>query len=104
MAAKIQDSEFHAYAHIKDELKDAGWDTRNPARNSSGQVYTQNECHSHPEIKTYLALERPENVVKVTDSVFWVIEAKPYHNMLPQAVSEAEQYATKISISKNVKA
>ncbi len=69
-----------------------------------GQVYTQAECLSHPEIGKYLGKEKPENVVKVTETAFWVIEAKRSHPQLAQAVSEAEDYAKKINHSKNIKA
>jgi type I restriction-modification system DNA methylase subunit len=99
-----RDSEFHAYNYIRDELRERGWDIRNPKNHPTGQVYTQNECLTHPEIKNCLNLDRPENVVKITDSVFWVIEAKREHSQLGQALKEAEDYAKKINKSKNIKA
>ncbi len=102
--ADVQSSEVHAYVYIRDELEAKGWDTRNPARHSSGQVYTQSECLSHPEIKKCLVLDKPENVVKITESVFWVIEAKRSHRQIAQAVSEAIEYASKINQSNRIRA
>jgi len=107
MARKVKDpksSEVDAYVFIKKELKTLGWDVRNPARQPSGQVYTQAECLSHPEIKKYLVRDKPENVIKINETVFWVIEAKNEHKKLAQAVSEAIAYAEKINRSKNIKA
>ena len=100
MAAKLrkpQNTEVDAYVYIKQNLKLLGWDIRNPARHLAGQVYTQNECFAHPEIKKVFGLERPENVVKLSESTFWVIEAKRNHKELDRAVSEAEDYARKLS-------
>lgn len=102
--SKPRDSEFHAYAFIRDNLKELGWDIRNPARHAEGQVYTQQECLSHPELKACLNLDRPENVIKVTESAFWVIEAKPNHKDIETALSEAIDYAKKINRSSMVKA
>ncbi|MDQ4121669.1 MAG: SAM-dependent methyltransferase [Acidobacteriota bacterium] len=99
-----RDSEFHAYGFIRDELKERGWDVRNPKNHPTGQVYTQGECLADTELKACLGLDRPENVVKVTDSVVWVIEAKREHSQLGQALREAEDYARKINQSKNIKA
>lgn len=101
---KALSSEVDAYVFIKDELKAIGWDTRNPARNPLGQVYTQSECLADPEIKTYLVLERPENIIKISESVLWVIEAKRSHKQLDQALNEAKYYAEKINNSKNLQA
>src|SRR5581483_11935291 len=102
--AKALSSEVDAYLYIKDELKAQGWDVRNPARFPYGQVYTQSECLANPEIKAYLGLDKPENVVKVSDTVLWVIEAKREHKQLDQTVKEAEDYAKKINQGKNLKA
>ena len=52
--AKSKDTEVDSYIFIKENLKSLGWDTRNPARNPHGEVYTQNECFNHPEIKKRL--------------------------------------------------
>src|ERR1035438_9637165 len=92
-----KDTEVDAYIFIKENLKALGWDTRNPARNGSGQVYTQNECLSNPEIKKLLGLERPENIVRINDETLWVIESKRSHAELNSAVTEGEDYADKLN-------
>lgn len=98
-----RNTEVDAYVFIKENLKELGWDVRNPLRVASGQVYTQNECLSEPEIKQCLNLDRPENIVKVTESTLWVIEAKREHRQLDQALEEAEGYARRINKSRNFK-
>lgn len=97
---KPKDSEVHAYEFIKANLRLLGWDVRNPERADEGQVWTQNECLSNPEIKRCLGLDRPENIVKVTESVLWIIEAKRSHSELQKALDEAEyDYASKFKDS-----
>ena len=98
------DSEFRAYAFIKENLETLGWDTLNPARNASGQVYTQNECLHNPEIKRFLGARRPENIVKVSESILWIIEAKARHEELNKAVREARDRSKQISQSKKLSA
>jgi type I restriction-modification system DNA methylase subunit len=88
-------TEVDAYAFIKSELKALGWDTRNPATYPKGQVYTQNQCLSNPEIKKYLDKKRPESIVKVTETALWVIEAKSERTAIDQALDEAENYYAK---------
>lgn len=95
--SKARNSEVDAYVFIKENLKLLGWDIRNPARNPGGQVYTQNECLSHEALKDALGLDRPENVVKVSESIQWIIEAKRDHKQLDLAVVEAEDYAKRIN-------
>src|SRR5439155_3640884 len=73
---RARSSEVHSYVYIKNALKELGWDTRNPSRAPAGQVYTQNECLEHPEIQARLNQDRPEYVVKITETDYWVIEAK----------------------------
>jgi type I restriction enzyme M protein len=104
MVTRARSSEVHAYGFIRDDLKERGWDTRNPSRHPSGEVWTQNECLAEPEIAAHLGLDKPENVVKISDSVLWVIEAKNEHGKLSQALSEAKAYAKKINGSQNLKA
>ena len=58
-----QSTENDAYVYIKNQLKDLGWDTRNPARNETGEVYKQNECLANVEIKKCLNLDKPEAIV-----------------------------------------
>jgi hypothetical protein len=104
MSRRGESTEVDAYIFIKEKLKILGWDTRNPSRNPAGQVYTQNECLSHPEISKFLGLMKPENVVKISETTFWVIEAKKEHGSLQKALDEAENdYADKINDSKNIK-
>ena len=97
-------TEVDAYIFIKENLRTLGWDTRNPEKNPAGQVWTQNECLSNAEMKAHLGLDRPENVVKVTDKILWVLEAKRSHGELSRAVSEAEDYAAKLNESTLFKA
>ncbi len=104
MAAKAKSSEVDAYVFIKDRLKILGWDTRNPSRVPGGQVWTQSECLAHPEIKKTLGLQKPENIVRVRESVLWVIEAKRSHKQLDQAITEAEDYANRINTSNSIEA
>lgn len=87
---RATDSEVHAYEFIKANLRLLGWDIRNPERSDAGQVWTQNECLSNPAIKDCLGLDRPENIVKVTEQALWIIEAKRSHGQLAQALSEAQ--------------
>lgn len=101
--AKSKDTEVDAYIFIKENLKTLGWDTRNPARNPNGEVYTQNECFHHAELKKRLGNLKPENVIKLSEKNFWVIEAKRTHKQLDQALSEAKDYADIINKSNSIK-
>lgn len=101
---KSKDTEVDAYIFIKENLKTIGWDIRNPARNPNGEVYTQNEVFHHPELKKCLGQLKPENVVKLSEKYFWVIESKRSHTQLDQALSEAIDYANHINKSNSIKA
>lgn len=91
------DSEVEAYHFIRQQLKDLGWNIKDPCRNNGGEVWTQNQCLADPAIKRALGATRPENVVKVSESKVWVIEAKSRQSLLDKAVMEAQQdYAEKI--------
>lgn len=97
-------SEVDAYIYTRKELKELGWDVRNPAKNPQGQVYTQNQCLSDPEIKRWLEKKRPEYIVKVNETTLWVIEAKSKRTLISKALDEAENdYARKINQSKTLK-
>lgn len=92
-------TEVDAYIFIKENLRALNWDTRNPEKVATGQVYTQNECLSNAEIKRLLGLNRPENIIKVTENILWVVEAKRSHGEIAKAVSEAEDYAKALNKS-----
>ena len=96
---KSPDTEVDAYVFIKNSLKALGWDTRNPERNPEGQVWTQNECLGNPEIKRLLVLKRPENIVKVSEKVLWVIEAKRSIHELKAAMGDAFKRAAVLNQS-----
>ena len=97
-------TEKNAYAYINATLKELGWDTRNPNRHPGAHVYTDSQALGHPELKKGLGQLRPENVVKVTETKFWVIEAKSSRHQLAQAISEAEGYAKAINDKSAVQA
>lgn len=101
---KARATEVDAYIFIKQDLKALGWNVRNPARPGGGQVYTQNECLSHEEIQEQWGARRPENVVKLSESSYWVIEAKRDRNQLDQALKEAQDYANDLNRSAVIKA
>ena len=93
-------TEVDAYVFIKENLKSLGWDTRTPERVPEGQVWTQNECLGNREIKRLLGLGRPENIVKVSEKVLWVIEAKRSRKELKAALSDAYGRAEILNQSK----
>lgn len=94
---KRRDSEVEAYIFIKDKLEELGWDPRNPARSPNGQVYTQNQVLEKDVFADALGRDRPENVVKISETKYWVIEAKNRREKLHKAISEAEDYAEAIN-------
>ncbi|MHB1430258.1 MAG: HsdM family class I SAM-dependent methyltransferase [Rhodocyclaceae bacterium] len=99
------ESEVEAYHFIRANLKELGWIVKNPSRTGDGQVWTQNQCFEHPELKAALKLIRPENIVKLSETKFWVIEAKSKKASLPQALKEAENdYAKAINKRKGIRA
>jgi type I restriction-modification system DNA methylase subunit len=104
VASRPRATEVDAYIFIKETLRELGWDTRNPFRNAGGQVYTQNECLEHPAIHAALNRDRPENVVKLSETAFWVIEAKRDQRNLATALAEAEEYARRIHTQDGVTA
>jgi len=95
---KGSSSEVHAYVHILHELTNKkGWDKK--------QVYTQQECLKIKSIAEQLGQKKPENVVKINETVFYVIEAKNERTKLEKALQEArEDYANKINEGGKVKA
>jgi type I restriction-modification system DNA methylase subunit len=99
---KRRDSEVEAYIFIRDKLGELGWDVRNPERHPDGQVYTQNQALEHDELQNCLGQDRPENIVKLSETKFWVIEAKNQREKLDQAIEEAEEYAADINESDHI--
>jgi len=93
-----KETEVEAYGFIRKQLADSGWRAKRPRDNSDGQVWTQNQCLSDPAIRQALGLTRPENIIKVSESHLWVIEAKAKKQQIEKALTEAkEDYAEKIS-------
>lgn len=102
---KRRDSEVEAYKFVLDKLDELGWDTRNPERHPDGEVYTQNQALEHNELKRQLGQDHPENLVKISESKYWVIETKNKQCKLDQAVNEAiNQYADQINQSSTIEA
>ena len=99
MVSRARNTEVDAYVFIKEQLRDLGWDTRNPARHAEGQVYTQNECLNDDEIRKHLVLDKPESIVRLSETRLWVIEAKRDRAQMEQAHSEAVNYALKLNNS-----
>lgn len=98
-------TEVDAYIWIKRNLDLLGWDARNPLRSSGkGQVYTQNEVFADPIVGDVLKPKKPENVVIINTTTFWVIEAKRTHGEMRKAVREAQQYADRINKDKTARA
>ncbi|MDD9867737.1 MAG: N-6 DNA methylase [Candidatus Campbellbacteria bacterium] len=102
---KPNDSEVDAYTYIKEELESLGWNIKNPAKVSVGEVYKQNEALSNIDIKSCLNRNRPEAIVKVSDNIFWIIESKRTKDEINKALDEAKnQYAKKINKSLSISA
>jgi type I restriction enzyme M protein len=94
----VAESEVEAYDYIRRQLREIGWSVKNPSLGTGGQVWTQNQCLSHPEIKRCLGLARPENIIQLSETQVWVIEAKSTRDALGRALHEAENdYAWKIN-------
>src|SRR5208283_1470430 len=95
---KPADTEVEAYGFIRQDLRDLKWVVRNPSLWTGGQVWTQNQCLSHPDIKASLGAMRPENIVKVSEKYLWIIEAKATRKDIAKALDEAiNDYANKIA-------
>lgn len=97
MMSRKTSSEVHAYSYILDELKNKkGW--------GKDQIFTQQECHHLKAIAEQLNRLTPENVVKINEKVFYIIESKNERNKINQAIKEARDYANLVNKSKAVKA
>jgi len=94
----VHETEVHAYVHIKKELiEKKGW--------KRNQIFTQNEVRKIELIAKQLAGKTPENVVKINENQYYVIEAKSKQKLLKQAIKEAkEEYADLINKSDQVEA
>jgi type I restriction enzyme M protein len=88
-------TEVEAYGFIRENLRDLGWVVKNPSSGTGGQVWTQNQCLAHPEIKQAFGLARPENVIKLSEKLLWIIEAKASRKQLQLAVNEAQNFYAK---------
>ena len=98
-------SEVDTYHFIREELGRIGWISKNPARTKDGQVYTQGECLAEPRIKEQLGQTKPENVVKISETEYYVIEGKSDRSKIGRALKEAEyDYARLINRSSSVSA
>ena len=90
-------SEVHAYRFILEELTKKEW--------KKEQIYTQQECHRIEAIREAIGGLKPENVVMLSDTTCYVIEAKNERKKLDTALKEArEDYADKINEKKKIKA
>ena len=99
--ASVVKSEVEAYEYIRRNLRSLQWIVKNPSLGTGGQVWTQNQCFGHPEIKAALKLLRPENIVKISESLLWIIEAKASRKDLGKALDEAQNlYAKPINALK----
>lgn len=98
MAKLHSPSEVHAYSHILNELvgkKDWGKE----------QVYAQQECLTIKAIAEPLGQTHPENIIEVSETVYYVIESKNERQRIDIALKEAkEDYADLINQSSQVKA
>ncbi len=101
---KTHDTETDAYAWIRFDLREKGWNTKNPSKHADGEVFTHHEVFGHVELKKFLNRGVPENIVKITESDFWVIEAKKSHSELDKALDEAINYSNDINKSKSIRA
>jgi type I restriction enzyme M protein len=91
-------TEVEAYGFIRAQLRDLGWIVKDPCRAEGGQVWTQNQCLGHPDIKAALGKSRPENIIKVSEKFLWVVEAKASRKELAKALNEATSfYSEKIN-------
>lgn len=96
-------SEVDAYVFIREDLRRLGWRVKNPVQSGDGQVYTQTECLDEPRIAEQLKQAHPENIVKLADTNYYVIEAKAKRDQIDQAIREAEKdYADPINKSKHI--
>ncbi len=94
---RLSSSEVHAYRFIYDELtKKKEW--------KKEQIYTQQECQQIDGIKKSLGLLTPENIIKINEDIYYVVESKNARNKLDVALQEAKRYADTINGKSSLKA
>jgi type I restriction enzyme M protein len=97
------ETEVEAYGFIRQRLGELGWVVKSPSLTTGGQVWTQNQCLAHAEIKLAFGTMRPENIVKISETSVWVIEAKASRSELNKALDEAvSEYAKRINDLKSL--
>ena len=90
-------SEVHAYAHILNELTTKKGYLKQ-------QIYTQQECLRMKPIAEQLGDTKPENIVKISETIYYLIESKNERNKVNLALKEArEDYAEIINRSNKIK-
>jgi hypothetical protein len=92
---RIPETEVEAYGFIRQRLAELTWSVKNPSFATGGQVWTQNQCLAHPDMKLAFGAKRPENVVKLSESTLWMIEAKATRAEIDKAIDEAVDYYAK---------
>ena len=93
----VHDSEIHAYNFILTKLKDktSGW--------TKSQIITQNELLRDEDLAKLLKTEKkgtktPENIVRIKENVFYIIESKSTRKKWKTGLLEAKNdYAGKIN-------
>jgi type I restriction-modification system DNA methylase subunit len=96
----MKDSEFRLYPYMQDRLKELGWNIKTP--NKGGDIYTQGEIKQNTLLKEALGNKKPEYVVEIENSSFWVLEAKANSTEMSKAIEQAKQYAENINKIKKI--
>jgi len=96
-SSKINRSEVNAYRFIYEELTaKKGW--------KKDQVYEQQECLKIKGIKESFGALKPENVVEIDTTRYYVVEAKNERKKLDQAIKEATEYSDLVNSKSNLRA
>jgi type I restriction-modification system DNA methylase subunit len=96
-SSKQNRSEVNAYRFIYEELTTKkGW--------KKDQVYEQQECLKIKGIKESFGALKPENVVEIDTTRYYVIEAKNERKKLDQAIKEATEYSDLVNSKSNLRA
>ena len=95
--SKTNRSEVNAYRFIYEELTaKKGW--------KKDQVYEQQECLKIKGIKESFGALKPENVVEIDTTRYYVVEAKNERKKLDQAIKEATEYSDLVNSKSNLRA